>query len=119
MNKDGLIPWKPGESGNPAGRPKGSKDGLRAHLRRYLLKHPEAQLKDILARFDIKDGTIAEGLTRVLLHKAASGEDAALKMVFDQTEEPLKTTVEQTNTTRLEVTLPDEWEDDDGSGSLH
>lgn len=95
-NTDGLIPWEPGQSGNPAGRPKGAKDGLRATLRKRLKSAPEGMMADVLKRFQIdpKDKQNADVIIDVLLYKIAHGDIQALKLVFDQTEEPLKHTLE-------------------------
>ena len=38
MSAEDLIPYVPGQSGNPAGRPKGAKDGIAACARRLLAK---------------------------------------------------------------------------------
>ena len=46
-------PWEPGESGNPNGRPKGSKDGPRAQLNRLLRQDASP---DLLKRFAVKLG---------------------------------------------------------------
>ena len=39
MGKEHLTPWKKGQSGNPKGRPKGSKN--RVSVVKYLEQHPE------------------------------------------------------------------------------
>ena len=95
-NTDGLIPWKPGESGNPAGRPKGAKDGLRATLRKRLKSAPEGMMADVLKTFQIdpKDKQNADVIIDVLMYKIAGGDIQALKLAFDQTEEPLKHTLD-------------------------
>ena len=95
-NTDGLIPWKPGQSGNPAGRPPGAKDGLRATLRKRLKSAPEGMMADVLKTFKIdpKDKQNADVIVDVLMYKIAGGDIQALKLAFDQTEEPLKHTVD-------------------------
>ena len=69
-NSANLSPWKPGQSGNPAGRPKGTVS-LRTILR--------AQLRDI-------DGddhrTTAERLVAATLKDALAGDPVARKLVW-------------------------------------
>ncbi len=91
-NTSGLIPYEPGQSGNPAGRPKGAKDGLRATLRRRLKSAPEGMMIDALRvlGIDAKDKKNADVLVDVLMYKISGGDMQALKLAFDQTEEPLK-----------------------------
>ena len=79
-----LNQWQPGESGNPAGRPKGSKDGIDAHCRRLLAKDLSLlQIKDKLKAkgIDLKDGTNAEAISVVLVLKALTGDLKAIEML--------------------------------------
>ena len=101
--------FKPGQSGNPKGRPKGSKDGVRAVLRRRLKAAPEGVTEDVLKAFniDVAGKNNADVLVDVLLHKVARGDIQALKLVFDQTAEPLKQTVEQIGDMVFTVTMPE------------
>ena len=87
-----LVPFPKGQSGNPAGRPKGAKDGLRATLRKRLKSAPEGMMIDMLKVLgvDPKDKQNADVIIDVLLYKVAQGDMQALKLAFDQTEEPLK-----------------------------
>lgn len=64
------MPFKPGKSGNPAGRPKGIKD-RRVALREKLLPHAD-QLIEMVTTF------------------AKSGDMAAMKIVMDRIIPPLK-----------------------------
>lgn len=91
-----AFEFKPGQSGNPAGRPKGAKDGLRATLRKRLKSAPEGMMADVLKTFQIDptDKQNADVIIDVLMYKIAGGDIQALKLVFDQTEEPLKRAVE-------------------------
>ncbi len=93
-----LTPFQfaPGESGNPAGRPKGAKDGLRATLRKRLKSAPEGMMEDMLKvlGIDAKDKQNADVIVDVLFYKIATGDIQALKLAFDQTEEPLKHTLD-------------------------
>ena len=79
-----LNQWQPGESGNPAGRPKGSKDGIDAHCRRLLTKDLSLlQIKDKLKAkgIDLEDGTNAEAISVVLVLKALTGDLKAIEML--------------------------------------
>ena len=78
------APWKDGQSGNPAGRPKGSKDGIDAHCRRLLAKDLSfPQIKDKLKAkgIDLEDGTNAEAISVVLVLKALTGDLKAIEML--------------------------------------
>lgn len=65
-------PFEPGQSGNPDGRPKGAKDGLKARVRAYLRKKPDAQLGEVLQEFgiDIEDRTNADVLADLFVRRA-------------------------------------------------
>ena len=78
-----LNQWQPGESGNPAGRPKGSKDGIDAHCRRLLTKNLSfSQIKDKLKAKGIDlIGTNAEAISVVLVLKALTGDLKAIEML--------------------------------------
>ena len=79
-----LNQWQPGQSGNPAGRPKGSKDGIDAHCRRLLAKDLSLlQIKDKLKAkgIDLEDGTNAEAISVVLVLKALTGDLKAIEML--------------------------------------
>ena len=81
---DKLTQWKPGQSGNPAGRPKGSKDGIDAHCRRLLAKDLSfPQIKDKLKAkgIDLEIGTNAEAISVVLVLKALTGDLKAIEML--------------------------------------
>ena len=78
------TPWKEGQSGNPAGRPKGSRDGIAAHCRRLLAKDLSLlQIKDKLKAkgIDLEDGTNAEAISVVLVLKALTGDLKAIEML--------------------------------------
>ena len=81
---DKLTQWEPGQSGNPAGRPKGSKDGIDAHCRRLLTKDLSfSQIKDKLKAkgIDLEIGTNAEAISVVLVLKALTGDLKAIEML--------------------------------------
>jgi len=65
-----LAPmWRPGQSGNPGGRPKGA--SLTNRLRKAL---------------DANDGQLAEVVVKVLLREAAKGKYQHLREVLDRVE---------------------------------
>lgn len=45
-----LIPWKPGQSGNPNGRPKGPIVSIKAEIQKHLEENPDA-VKKIVEHF--------------------------------------------------------------------
>ena len=85
-----LAPrWKKGKSGNPAGRPKGSKDGLRACLKRKLRAAAPDELKAIVNQFGMEDpASVADALVTRLISDAANGGQAAIRLCLEQTEQP-------------------------------
>ena len=94
-NPENLIPCKPGEVRNPAGRPKGAKTGVRARLRALLKKQAPAKALQLLreAGFEFTEGDIAEVLATRVVTLAIKGDMQAIKEIFTQTEEPLKLTI--------------------------
>ncbi len=96
-----LVPyhWKPGESGNPNGRPKGAKTGPRAKLKQWMEKATPPEILKKYEKYGLSfsdDATNADVVIEVLGIKAFKGEDFALKLLFDQLEStlPKKVTVE-------------------------
>jgi hypothetical protein len=67
-----LRPWKKGTSGNPKGKPRGSRN--RSTIVRELL---EADATDGAG------GTIADQLVRALVKKASTGDVAAFRELMD------------------------------------
>ena len=84
-------PWQKGQSGNPAGRKPGLKDGLRAHYNRWVQKNPDSDVMAFLKgkKVDLEDGTNAEALVSVIGNAALHGDWVAAKFIHDQTEAPL------------------------------
>lgn len=91
---NGVIPrWKPGESGNPNGRPK-RPESLRAALRRKLRQNPSMGVLTALQALGVseKDApTAAGGIAEVLLIQAAKGDVQAARLIATHCERPLKT----------------------------
>jgi hypothetical protein len=71
-NTQNLKPWKPGQSGNPSGRPK--RDSITSALLRQL----EQQNAD--------SETIADSIAAVLVKRALSGDVRAIREIADRTE---------------------------------
>jgi len=79
MSKEDLIPFKKGESGNPAGRPKGSKNRSTI-ARRWLevnqsLKNPITGENETMSQEDL--------MTLALIKKAREGDVNAYKALMD------------------------------------
>lgn len=88
--------FKPGQSGNPAGRRKGQKTGLRARLRQILGNKPPRWVTTLLHQHNIQ---LAEGerlqdnaqaVALVLTAIALEGDVSAIRTIFENTELPLK-----------------------------
>ena len=98
--------WKPGESGNPNGRPKGR--SITAHLR------------DALADLDAEGQEAAQAIARVLVTLAAGGDVAAAKVVLERTEGRVAQPIEHGGNVALCQTvffIPDNGRDDRAQGS--
>ena len=82
---DRLKPyhWKPGQSGNPTGRPNGA-ISLTTELKMYLKRHPEA----------------LEGIVKTLIKEGLTGNIIAIKETFDRVDGKVA------ETHKLEGTLP-------------
>lgn len=83
-NPDTLRPkpWKPGQSGNPAGRPKGIPNS-KTRLRRLLdlsqnIKNPVTG--------EIESFTVMEQIDMKLIQKARTGDLAAIRELLDRLE---------------------------------
>lgn len=74
--EDNLTPFKPGESGNPAGRPKGTKN-MSTILREML----ELDIEVDGVKITQKDAIIKK-----LIQKSTAGELGAIQEIFDRTE---------------------------------
>jgi hypothetical protein len=105
MSKEDLIPFKKGESGNPAGRPKGSKNRSTI-ARQWLevnqnLKNPLTGENENMSQEDL--------MTLALIKKAREGDVNAYKALMDS---GYGAPVQQIEQTLLEQPLfPDVQED--------
>jgi hypothetical protein len=106
MSKEDLIPFKKGESGNPNGRPKGSKNRSTI-ARRWLevnqsLKNPITGENETMSQEDL--------MTLALIKKAREGDVNAYKALMDSGYGAPVQQIEQTN---IEIPLfPDVQTDD-------
>lgn len=88
--------FKSGKSGNPKGRPKGAKDGLRARLNRLLDKNARPEILDLLKKRGVKLSSKSNSavIAFALIKAAQAGDVSAIRLIFDQTEIPLPKQVE-------------------------
>lgn len=91
IQNEELNQFKPGESGNPSGRPRGTKN-LSTILREMLQEEIEV---DVNGKKEKK--TLSDVLVRKLLKKANDGDVRAIQEVFDRTEGKAKQEVVSTN----------------------
>ena len=84
-----LKPFKPGQSGNPLGRPIGAKTGLRARITRLLDKEASPDiLKSLKAEgIELDDRDNAEVIAHVLNREAQKGNLQAIKLIAEYTED--------------------------------
>lgn len=82
--------WKPGQSGNPAGRPKGAKTGLRSRLMQMLDQEaPEDIVKELEAKGISLGETDKAGVIAEVIGRSAMKSDVqAAKFIAEQTELP-------------------------------
>ena len=82
----GHPPWKPGESGNPNGRPKGAKEGFEARLRRIGRSNaPDKIIKQLLGvGADLDERSMDDALGWSTYLKALSGDASARKELWDR-----------------------------------
>ena len=91
-----LKSFRKGQSGNPKGRPKGAKDGLRAYINRALRKDARPEILALLKKkgVDLDNGSNSAVIAFALIKMAQAGDVSAIKLIFDQTEMPLPKQVE-------------------------
>ena len=90
MNPENLTPYPKGVSGNPNGRPKGRKTGLRARLIQELEKDGDLEVVKKLKQFgiDLTNDDVAVVIAYVVTRKAQRGDMHAVKLIAEQTELP-------------------------------
>jgi hypothetical protein len=93
----GLIPYKPGQSGNPGGRPKGR--SLTAIVRELL------ESNTIAGRPIPQGRAVAEVLADVIVKEALKGKFTFAKEVWDRTEGKLPDRVDLTSNGKTVGTL--------------
>jgi len=81
---DKLNQWEPGQSGNPAGRPRGTRDGIAACARRLLAK--DLGYLDIIEKlakkgFDMTDKRASNVIATVAVAKALTGDTKAIELL--------------------------------------
>lgn len=88
-NPENLVMWKPGQSGNPAGRKK--KPITAAYQRALALELPEGAktpeaMRAVLERMLDKGATVADVVALAQIAKAARGDTRAIAEVTDRVE---------------------------------
>lgn len=71
--KGPISRWKPGQSGNPAGRPKGAKNKI-TYMKLVLEGEMRSQIKDHMAE-----------ILAIAIDKAKSGDTSMIKLLIDKT----------------------------------
>ena len=93
-----LTPWKPGQSGNPKGKPKGTQNS-KSILKKYL----EARTGKI-SQITGDEMTYFESIYAKMIHRARSNGDlAAQREILNRYEGMPKQTIEATETIKDEL----------------
>lgn len=106
MNTQNLKPFKPGQSGNPAGRPKGAR-GRATIIRRWLEAIDKA--KNPITG-DTEQMSVEDRMTLAILAKALKGDTNAYKALMDSAYGAPKQEIEETST--QEVITRIKWSDE-------
>lgn len=87
---ENLKEFQPGQSGNPAGRPKGSKTGLRARMIQMLDQEAPEDVIAVMEASGIKldDKDKAAVIAEVVGRSAMKGDMEAVRIIVSQTELP-------------------------------
>ncbi len=80
-NSENLKPWQEGQSGNPAGKPKGALNRATI-LKRYLAANLKDNPSDVPFELEGKI-TVEDAIALALIKKALSGDIAAIKEIQD------------------------------------
>ena len=91
--EDNLTPFKEGQSGNPKGRPKGTKN-MSTIIKEIL--DSEIEFDDPLLKKRIKN-PVKYAIMLKLTQKALKGDLNAIRTLLDRTEGQAKQIIEQTN----------------------
>src|SRR5258706_16106157 len=87
------VSWKPGQSGNPAGKPKGIPNAATRYQRQLnMVEHVKKPVSG-----EIEDFTVAEILDMQQMKKAREGESRAYKEVMDRLEGTPRQSVDMTS----------------------
>lgn len=97
MNESNLIPFRKGKSGNPSGRPRGSKN-VSTQLKKLIGKAAPEDVANskIIADFagHLKRPTMADAIAVRLLSEAVKGNIKAIKEINDRLEGKARQAVE-------------------------
>ena len=107
MSAEDLIPYVPGQSGNPAGRPKGARDGIAACARRLLAKdlgYAEIITKLEAKGFDMTDKRASNVIATVAVAKALTGDTKAIELL-NKYEEDAPIGLSENETPAVNITL--------------
>ena len=108
-----MPPTKPGETRNPLGRPKGTRDGFRAHLSRLLrldyetneaIERAAAKVGIDYLHIDIS-GTNAKVLAQIRLYQALMGDAKAIEDIANRTDGKPTAPIELSGTVQMDTQI--------------
>jgi hypothetical protein len=105
-NEENLIPFKPGQSGNPKGRPKGAKSRSTV-IKRWLEAMDKG--KNPMTG-EVEEMSVEDKMTLALIGKALKGDTQAYKALMDSAYGQPKQEIE--NTGHSEVITRIKWKDE-------
>jgi hypothetical protein len=105
-NEENLIPFKPGQSGNPKGRPKGAKSRSTV-IKRWLEAMDKG--KNPMTG-EVEEMSVEDKMTLALIGKALKGDTQAYKALMDSAYGQPKQEIE--NTGQSEVITRIKWKDE-------
>lgn len=99
MNNENLKPFKPGQSGNPAGMKKGTR-----HLTTIVREILDTEI-EVEENGEREKKSLADVIARKLIKKAMEGDIRAIQEIFDRTEGKAVQKIDQVNQDTIKIRI--------------